>query len=114
MQYDWPGNVRELENVLERIMLTTDEEMIYPEHLPATIHKNSPYFITHSTPMIEQSIEEEHNLKRVMEQGQERLLTKAYKRCKTTYEMASYLGISQPSVARKLKEFSINNHKEKR
>lgn len=28
MTYDWPGNVRELGNVLERIMQTSDEEMI--------------------------------------------------------------------------------------
>ncbi len=26
--YDWPGNVRELENVLERVMVTVDEEIL--------------------------------------------------------------------------------------
>lgn len=26
--YDWPGNVRELENVLERVMVTVDEEVL--------------------------------------------------------------------------------------
>jgi len=33
MRYPWPGNVRELENVVERAVVMTDEEMVRPEHL---------------------------------------------------------------------------------
>ena len=28
MNYDWPGNIRELQNVLERAMVTVEEEII--------------------------------------------------------------------------------------
>lgn len=31
--YDWPGNVRELENVIERAMVTADEDIISHKHL---------------------------------------------------------------------------------
>jgi transcriptional regulator with PAS, ATPase and Fis domain len=31
--YDWPGNIRELENVLERAMVTADEDIISHKHL---------------------------------------------------------------------------------
>ncbi|MCL5290465.1 MAG: sigma 54-interacting transcriptional regulator [Firmicutes bacterium] len=31
--YDWPGNVRELENVIERVMVTTDEEVLTKKHM---------------------------------------------------------------------------------
>ncbi|PIE77063.1 MAG: sigma-54-dependent Fis family transcriptional regulator [Clostridiales bacterium] len=31
--YDWPGNVRELENVLERAMIISETNIIYPEHV---------------------------------------------------------------------------------
>ncbi|MDA8234158.1 MAG: sigma 54-interacting transcriptional regulator [Clostridia bacterium] len=31
--YDWPGNIRELENVIERAMVTTDEDIISHKHL---------------------------------------------------------------------------------
>lgn len=31
--YDWPGNVRELENVLERVMVTVDDEVITKKNL---------------------------------------------------------------------------------
>ncbi|MFV2048125.1 sigma-54 interaction domain-containing protein [Metabacillus sp. YM-086] len=112
-QYEWPGNVRELENILERVMLTTDEEIIYPEHLPANIKKEH---LSESValPFIDQHIDEEHNLKKAVEQVEKRLLYKAMERCKTTYEMAEYLGISQPSIVRKLKHHSINTKEERR
>ncbi|WP_251862389.1 sigma 54-interacting transcriptional regulator [Clostridium sp. Marseille-Q2269] len=32
--YNWPGNIRELENVIEYIVNTTKEKIIYNEHLP--------------------------------------------------------------------------------
>ena len=34
VNYNWPGNVRELENLMERIVVTTDEETILEGHLP--------------------------------------------------------------------------------
>lgn len=32
--YYWPGNVRELQNIIERAVLITDGNTIFPEHLP--------------------------------------------------------------------------------
>ncbi len=32
--YRWPGNVRELQNIIERAVLITDGNTIFPEHLP--------------------------------------------------------------------------------
>lgn len=37
MSYPWPGNVRELENAIERAVLVTDEDVIYPHHFPTTL-----------------------------------------------------------------------------
>ena len=36
-QYPWPGNVRELENVVQRMLLMTDDETLSPNHLPSDI-----------------------------------------------------------------------------
>ena len=36
-RYRWPGNVRELENVVQRMLLMTDEETLGPNHLPTSI-----------------------------------------------------------------------------
>lgn len=38
--YTWPGNVRELENVIERVVVMTDGDVINTEHLPINIRKN--------------------------------------------------------------------------
>jgi two-component system response regulator AtoC len=35
--YRWPGNVRELKNLVERIVVLQDTEVITPEHLPRWI-----------------------------------------------------------------------------
>lgn len=34
MNYEWPGNVRELRNIIERAVLITDSNTVFPEHLP--------------------------------------------------------------------------------
>jgi len=35
--HDWPGNVRELHNVVEGLTITCKDEMIRPDHLPASL-----------------------------------------------------------------------------
>lgn len=35
--HDWPGNVRELHNVVEGLSITCKDEMIQPDHLPASV-----------------------------------------------------------------------------
>ncbi|HEY3352275.1 MAG TPA: sigma-54 dependent transcriptional regulator [Polyangia bacterium] len=40
-QHDWPGNVRELKNLVERLVVTTDGEVIRLEHLPDYVVKRS-------------------------------------------------------------------------
>ncbi len=39
--YDWPGNVRELENVIERAVVLTEEDVVEPRHLPAELCQQS-------------------------------------------------------------------------
>ncbi len=37
MSYHWPGNVRELENVIERAVLLSNQQVIHGHHLPPTL-----------------------------------------------------------------------------
>jgi len=39
MRYRWPGNVRELENVVERAVVLSENEVISVDDLPAQIHR---------------------------------------------------------------------------
>jgi PAS domain S-box-containing protein len=39
MRYPWPGNIRELRNVMERVVVLSDEGMVQPSHLPVHIRQ---------------------------------------------------------------------------
>jgi two-component system response regulator HydG len=41
MNYGWPGNVRELENAVQRAVVLSRGETIFPEHLPAKVQASS-------------------------------------------------------------------------
>jgi len=40
LTYPWPGNVRELENVMERAVLLSDDEVIHGYHLPPSLQSS--------------------------------------------------------------------------
>lgn len=107
-QYSWPGNIRELENVLERVILTAAEETINPEHLPINFRKIELPSLN-SSPLATENVGiKEDDWKTTIEKTEKALLNRASATCKTTYEMAGLLGISQPSVVRKLKQYAIS------
>ncbi|WP_260398104.1 sigma-54-dependent Fis family transcriptional regulator [Peribacillus simplex] len=103
--YHWPGNIRELENLIERLILTIEEPIIFPEHLPQSITGQIEQPEDSNFLAIEQDCEENFDLKKTLEKVERQLIAKAWEKCKTTYEMAEYLGISQPTVIYKLKKY---------
>ncbi len=38
LQYHWPGNVRELENVIQRLVIMTDDDVVEVSDLPSLMH----------------------------------------------------------------------------
>lgn len=45
MSYSWPGNIRELRNVIERLVVIVEEDVIDVEHLPLNIsHYEKPAY----------------------------------------------------------------------
>ncbi|MFT9848850.1 sigma-54 interaction domain-containing protein [Aneurinibacillus sp. REN35] len=98
LRYDWPGNVREVENVIERLVVTTDEAVISLHHLPESLRGDAEAVessrLTHTG-----------TLKDILDRVEEQVMMKAYRKYKTTHEMAKHLGISQPSVVRRLQKY---------
>ncbi|MCG8485322.1 MAG: hypothetical protein MJA31_18585, partial [Clostridia bacterium] len=94
LSYYWPGNVRELENIMERLVLTTIEDKIDINNLPENINMLLP--TNHHKGI---------TLKQALELYEKQLIQSAYKKYNTTIEMGKALGISQPSVVRKLKKY---------
>lgn len=102
--HDWPGNVRELENVLERLMLTSDERIIAGELAAAILPTAvNPLALDSAAP----EVNSQETLPAALARVEREMLRNSKRRSKSTYEMARLLGISQPSVVRKLKKYGL-------
>lgn len=98
-EYDWPGNVRELENVVERLVVTSHEELITPAQIPRYIHSQE------SSETSGVKVERVMQMQEAMEEVERQLLQRAFELHKTTTKVAEALGISQPSASRKLRKW---------
>ncbi|MDX8342830.1 sigma-54 interaction domain-containing protein [Rossellomorea sp. YZS02] len=96
---EWKGNVRELMNVIERLIVTSSKQLIEMANLP-------DQYIHHSGPL-SGFAHEGQTLTDILEAVEEQVLKKARDKHKTTTQMAQSLGISQPSIVRKLKKYKI-------
>ena len=101
--YSFPGNTRELKNIIENVVVLSDETDIDAFLLASIRKKNSPHlsqqtFGSTPTPL---------NFTDTMNQLEKQLLMASRNHCRTTREMADFLNISQPSVVRKLKKHGL-------
>ena len=101
--YPFPGNVRELKNLVKKAVVLSEERNLDPfiqkclgyerpeEIQSAANHKVAP-----------------SKLAVKLKETESKMLKTAFLQCKSTREIARYLGISQPSVVRKLKKYGIS------
>jgi len=96
VNYRWPGNVRELANLIEHLIVVTNEPHIKPDHLPGKYLSDS----------VEPGIDPLDSLKLLREQVdafEKTLIRKTVARCKTHEEAAHRLGISLSTLTRRLR-----------
>jgi PAS domain S-box-containing protein len=99
LHYKWKGNVRELVNIMERLVVISPSTLITVEQLPDHIKKSlSP---------LSPSLDDHETLKEILDKTEKEVLLNARKKYKTTIRMAKALGISQPSIVRKMKKYQI-------
>lgn len=97
-QHDWPGNVRELINIVERLVVLTDNHLLSINDLPEEYqpeNRNQPNRNSSLT------------LKEAVERAEKEILTKAAQTYQTTYEIAEALDSSQATIVRKLKKYRL-------
>jgi PAS domain S-box-containing protein len=106
-KYSWPGNVRELQNLVEQMVVLACEDVILPEHLPDHIRNGQPKDKNNKI-----NISGIISFQEAVEEVEKQLFLSAYERCHNTYQTAKMLGVSQPTVVRKLKKYraSITEH----
>ena len=98
--YPWPGNIRELENLLERLVIIGDESRITSGQVTKILGT--------SDPVLPAGIEESGlSLKEMVAKYEKELLQEALIHYGTTYRVAQALNTSQPTVARKAKQYGL-------
>lgn len=97
LEYPWPGNVRELENLIERLIVLAEADVIQVEDLPLSWQELAPALDLDSLGKA--------TLGELLEQYERALFKQARKTCRTTVDMAKFLGVSQPTVVRKLHKY---------
>jgi DNA-binding NtrC family response regulator len=105
LQHRWPGNIRELENAIERACVTSRDDVIRPENLPAEILKpNRPRYqlpVDLSRPLTEQLTE-------LTAAFEERYLRRALKRTRGHIGRTAHLtGLSRRTITEKLALYQI-------
>lgn len=99
LDLEWPGNHYELMNVIERLVIQSTSAIITMEDLPAEYR---PY-----TEQGQYNVElEGSSLPTILERVEKEVLINAQERYRTTTEIAKFLGISQPTVVRKLQKYT--------
>lgn len=96
-EYNWPGNVRELRNLVERITVTTVEDVITKGDLP-------PH-ITEASHAEKKSYDNIVKLSDALEVVERELLLKAYERNGNVRDAAKELGIDPSTFVRKRKKY---------
>lgn len=96
MNYDWPGNIRELENTVERLVVTSNGNIITLVEQAASTHSAG-----------QKNHQARLSLKDALDDLEAKLINDAYQQCRTTREMAEMLGISQSAVVKKMQKYRI-------
>lgn len=96
--YDWPGNVRELQNVVERLVVIDDNNIITQHDIVHIIGKDKITVPIHDSTL---------TLKEAVDSLEKEMIENALKEYGSTYKAAKVLGVTQPTVFRKAKALGI-------
>ncbi|UFJ39641.1 sigma 54-interacting transcriptional regulator [Brevibacillus humidisoli] len=102
LSIEWKGNVRELINLIERLVVTSSSPVITLKDLPDAYASPIP-----AISLPGESDDHPRTMKEMLEEYEREILARAKTVCKTQTEMAKVLGISQPSIVRKLQKYGL-------
>ncbi len=103
INYPWKGNVRELENIVERVALLCDKDVIGPEDLPPEINRNRD-----ESECLPEFGDGAFDLERTMEKIEREYLLKALEKANgTKTEAARLLNLSFRSFRHRLSKYGI-------
>nr|WP_290446042.1 sigma 54-interacting transcriptional regulator [Ihubacter massiliensis] len=98
LEYEWPGNIRELENLIERILVSTQEDVIDVKYLPVHLLRGK----TGAFPFDDMGTED---YKTALAKYDHHLLKLAIEREGSIPKAADRLGIDATTIRRKLDKY---------
>lgn len=94
LNYSWKGNIRELSHIIERLVVTVNDLIIMPWHLPKHLYE------------LERKAESNHQLLAdAISAIEKEMVVKAYEEMKSSRKVAKKLGISQSTASRLIKKY---------
>ncbi|MCK5436533.1 MAG: sigma-54-dependent Fis family transcriptional regulator [Desulfobulbaceae bacterium] len=113
MDYDFPGNVRELENIIERGVALENSNIILPESLTLSVHRQGRNKSTSDSPIFQEMGREEElfeiGLEKVMTRIEKRMIEHALKAAnQSKIKAAELLKISFRSLRYKVHKYNIS------
>lgn len=102
LSYSYPGNVRELMNICEHAIVLSDTEIVGRMDLPQSVRNYN------SDPSVaEGGWPQGQSLKQILENVERNVILQTLKTHKKQASVANALGVSQPTIARRMKKFKI-------
>jgi len=98
-RYLWPGNIRELQNIIERLVIVSDQSTMISAEQIGKLLDIDPYY----TELLNQEL----GLKEIVENVEKKTLEKVLALCGSTRKAAKILKIDQSTVVKKAKRLGI-------
>ena len=105
-EYEWPGNVRELENLVERMVVISDDKVLTVQCLPQRIQARCQQGTTVTTKAIVNG-NDIIPLRQVREKVEREAIKNALSICGSTRNAAKLLGVDHSTIVRKMHHLDI-------
>lgn len=101
IRYGFPGNIRELVNIVERMIIMSEEDQIGLADLPAEIEKDAKTISAIST--------QEGSLKEILADVESQIIKATVSRCSSIAEASKELNLHPTTLWRKMTKYGIKN-----
>lgn len=107
VEYNWPGNIRELENLIQRLLINSDNNIITGMNVVLEMWKediterNEEKFFSQKRDNLDQ------NFREFMANNEKYIIKRSLEEHKTTRKAADSLGITQAQLMRKKKKYFL-------
>ncbi|WP_218017028.1 sigma-54 interaction domain-containing protein [Halalkalibacter krulwichiae] len=107
--YSWPGNIRQLENMIERMVIMSDEDTIKPCVIPDEVLEHRKNEGDLPEPSILMNETEIIPLAELRERTEKKMIARALERYGSIRQAAKHLGVNHSTIVRKMQKYGIES-----